>query len=268
MTIETATPAGAPVPHSDGITSPSRVWYLGYGSNMNPDVLTGRRRVRPARAVAVSAPGYKLTFQCPGLSYLEPCFASIDVRSLPADSHIPILHGVACDITREEFEMIRQTEGMGYAVVRINCFPVTKQDQIEFGRSMTAVTLMQVPDDRLNGHIPSKRYWNLLVQGASHHGLPESYQLWLQSIPHYQVSHIGQHIGRAITVCLCAPMFLISVIIRATWRILSRQSEPPPGLHVAFRTYMHGVWFMYEHGMRFVLGDGGSGDYTSGRRRQ
>jgi hypothetical protein len=42
------------------------VFYLGYGSNMSPQVLTGRRRVRPQQSMPCYVPGYMLSFAVTG----------------------------------------------------------------------------------------------------------------------------------------------------------------------------------------------------------
>lgn len=87
------------------------VWYLAYGSNMNPSVLTGRRRVKPIESIACRVPGYKLDSYVRGYPYIEPAFFSISLRSL-AD-HEPELHGVAHKITAKDYQQIRATEGGG-----------------------------------------------------------------------------------------------------------------------------------------------------------
>ncbi|KAK1776948.1 hypothetical protein QBC45DRAFT_418058 [Copromyces sp. CBS 386.78] len=59
------------------------VLYLAYGSNMCAETFLGMRKIRPLSQVVVSAPSIRLTFDLPGIPYLEPCFANIALRRLP-----------------------------------------------------------------------------------------------------------------------------------------------------------------------------------------
>ena len=68
---------------SDLPPSSSTVLYLAYGSNMCAKTFLGMRNIRPLSQVVVSAPSIRLTFDLPGIPYLEPCFANIALRKLP-----------------------------------------------------------------------------------------------------------------------------------------------------------------------------------------
>lgn len=127
----------------------STVWYLAYGSNMDPKVLTGRRKIKPIESKVVTVPGYWLSFDIRGIPYLEPCFASIlkmdpsrlhdkayalEVHSRtqhgrefmwdethpehPQRSYPPVLQGVAHRITLQDWQRVIQTE--------VNCTDDTK----------------------------------------------------------------------------------------------------------------------------------------------
>jgi hypothetical protein len=62
---------------------PKTVLYLAYGSNMCAETFLGMRGIRPLSQVNVSAPSLDLTFDLPGLPYLEPCFANTAIRKIP-----------------------------------------------------------------------------------------------------------------------------------------------------------------------------------------
>ena len=59
---------------------PSTVLYLAYGSNLCNETFRGKRKIRPLSALNVLVPSLVLTFDLPGLPYLEPCFANTRYR--------------------------------------------------------------------------------------------------------------------------------------------------------------------------------------------
>ncbi|KAK3329842.1 hypothetical protein B0H66DRAFT_469028 [Apodospora peruviana] len=63
--------------------TPATVLYLAYGSNLCAETFLGRRGIRPVSQVNVSCPSLRLTFDLPGLPYLEPCFANTAPRKVP-----------------------------------------------------------------------------------------------------------------------------------------------------------------------------------------
>jgi len=54
------------------------LWYFSFGSNMDPDVLTKRRNVRPKQSHPCQVVGYVLTFSHLGLPYMEPGMGTIE----------------------------------------------------------------------------------------------------------------------------------------------------------------------------------------------
>ncbi|KAI1376209.1 hypothetical protein F4677DRAFT_419219 [Hypoxylon crocopeplum] len=67
----------------DGAGEPSTVLYLAYGSNLSSETFLGRRGIRPISQINVSAPGFDLAFDLPGLPYWEPCFSNATPRKIP-----------------------------------------------------------------------------------------------------------------------------------------------------------------------------------------
>ncbi|KAJ5178744.1 hypothetical protein N7492_001954 [Penicillium capsulatum] len=137
------------------------VLYLAYGSNMASATFLGRRGIKPLSQIPVLVPGLRLTFDLPGLPYLEPCFAATRVRkplaqeednSNETDStdedllsekaglletervqrsdyhehrwHKPLI-GVVYEVTLADYAKIIATEGggRGYLDVVIDCYP-------------------------------------------------------------------------------------------------------------------------------------------------
>jgi hypothetical protein len=112
------------------------VLYFAYGSNMNPQVLTGRRFVRPKESLPCAVPGYRLSFAVQGLPYAEPGFATIMpvsteqklqqqqqqqqqqqkqqvAGSFSSSDTWPCVHGVLHRVTQREWAHIQATEGVG-----------------------------------------------------------------------------------------------------------------------------------------------------------
>ncbi|KAF9971799.1 hypothetical protein BGZ73_005148 [Actinomortierella ambigua] len=147
------------------------VWYLAYGSNMDPSVLTGRRKITPIESVAVKVPDYWLSFDIAGVPFVEPCFGSIlkkdksrlDDREYayevytrtrygtefrwdpknPEASYPPDLQGVIHRITVADWQQVIRTEGgwghdipTGYDMIDVECFPYSTK-----GRDTTTNTI-------------------------------------------------------------------------------------------------------------------------------
>lgn len=62
---------------------PPTVLYLAYGSNLCAQTFLGQRGIRPISQVNVSCPALDLTFDLPGIPYIEPCFANTAPRKAP-----------------------------------------------------------------------------------------------------------------------------------------------------------------------------------------
>jgi len=63
--------------------SAKTILYLAYGSNLSAETFLGMRGIRPISQINVSAPAFDLTFNLPGIPYLEPCFANTRPRRIP-----------------------------------------------------------------------------------------------------------------------------------------------------------------------------------------
>ena len=137
------------------------VLYLAYGSNLCAKTFQGSRGIRPLSRVNVSAPALRLTFDLPGLPYVEPCFANTAPRAVPKPPpgmpdlpDIPDLPpftaksvesvevernergepvwtkgliGVVYEVTREDYAHIVATEGGGasYHDILVPCIPLS-----------------------------------------------------------------------------------------------------------------------------------------------
>ncbi|GLI64460.1 hypothetical protein VaNZ11_007732 [Volvox africanus] len=214
------------------------IWYFAYGSNMNPNTLTGRRKVVPRESRPASLRGWKLSFRMLGIPFLEPGFATVERvdnidggnppqlaplapagLSSPSDSTMPLLnssnrwgsevHGVLHRISLNDWIQIMTTEGVGagksgYRVVEVE---VTQYD----GRRVRALTLEgQAPSMHSAARpvSPSRRYLGLLRDGARHYGLDPEYVTYLDSLNPYEGDGWNAAMGRAISLAVVVPLAL------------------------------------------------------------
>lgn len=63
---------------------PQTVLYLAYGSNMSSTTFRKSRGITPVSQINVCVPALSLTFDLPGIPYLEPCFAATRYRDSSA----------------------------------------------------------------------------------------------------------------------------------------------------------------------------------------
>ncbi|KAL2868747.1 uncharacterized protein BJX67DRAFT_379696 [Aspergillus lucknowensis] len=130
------------------------VFYLAYGSNLAAKTFLGMRGIKPLSQLNVVVPELRLTFDLPGLPYLEPCFAGTHFRSTSAkgaksnlsngattwEKHLLLqdpdktldqhryngpLIGVVYEVTLHDYAKIIATEGggRGYKDIVVTCYP-------------------------------------------------------------------------------------------------------------------------------------------------
>jgi hypothetical protein len=222
------------------------VWVFAFGSNMSSAVLSGRRMIKPVESVAAILPGYRLSFNQPGLPYREPGFATVE--PLSQDDPELYVHGVA--------HLMRTSEWNYYISVKVNSYD---------GRVLEAFTLQTQPKtiERLKGRnaLPSKRYLNLLRKGAEESGLSPDYQRYLQRIRHYEPHGFGGYLGAIITSIIAyGTLFPFFTLMRTYRKIRGLHSVKPGGALARFQSaYFHFVfalaWGLHDL-LRPVLGCG------------
>lgn len=143
------------------------VWYFAFGANMSSRVLA-TRRVSPLSSQPATLHDYRLAFKEPGLPFFEPGFASIE----PARGDI--VHGVLLELDRAAFARIDSTEAPGYRLLDV---PVVGRDS---GRVQATAYTSRRP---VSGLLPSRRYLELLCEGARENGLPSDYVRRLETAP-------------------------------------------------------------------------------------
>eukprot|EP00741_Cyanophora_paradoxa_P017276 tig00020961_g16686.t1 len=255
QTAQQAPPKSAPSDASK--TTPSApakneptVWYLAYGSNMNSKVFEVRRGIKPIERAPCKVPGYELNFHIAGIPYLEPSFASVE--EIPGGPRTE-LHGVVYKITQKDYETVRRTEGggghdgVGYGARVVKC---TTYD----GRVVDAVTLVATPGSTRLGADPSRRYRELLVEGATQHGLRPEYVAYLSSLPAYEARGASAIAGRvALVVAATVPLlpFILAII---ACRLLGWKS--PRWVHTGVAAVSRGIWILHDHALAPLFGRG------------
>lgn len=128
--------------------STSTVFYLAYGSNLAAETFLRKRGIKPLSQMNVCVPSLRLTFDLPGIPYIEPCFANTAMRDADKDStsdlekatadpslcrppyhkdlwHKPLV-GVLYGLTPKDFIHVIETEGGGaaYQDIIVHCYPL------------------------------------------------------------------------------------------------------------------------------------------------
>ena len=80
------------------------IWNFAYGGNMNPSVLSERRRISPLESVAGRLKDYRLAFNTRGFPWIEPVFANVEYA--PGE----YVHGVLHRLTEEQFARLDRYE--------------------------------------------------------------------------------------------------------------------------------------------------------------
>jgi len=165
--------------------------------------------------VAVKVPGWRLTYDLKGFPFVEPSFA--DIEPIADGDRTPEVQGVCHQITEAEWDGIVATEGgggvieHGYHPVTVNAIPL-RGDQTPI--QSISLSVGPSPVLKLNGqlHLPSKRYVDLIAEGAKHYQLDPEYIDWIETHDVYcREEHLRNslvfYIAMAGVALLAIPVF-------------------------------------------------------------
>jgi predicted DsbA family dithiol-disulfide isomerase len=138
------------------------LWYFAYGSNMSPGTFVERRRMRPLATRWGWLAGYRLCFDLPIGPGERGCAS---VTAAP-DARVA---GVLYRIGHADADRLDRTE-LGYRRVPIEV-------EADGGERIEAFTYQSAVSRP--GRRPSRRYLDLLLDGARTHALPAAYVAWL-----------------------------------------------------------------------------------------
>ncbi len=142
-------------------------WYFAYGSNLDPDTFLRRRRMRPLATRRARLPGYRLVFDLP-VGKGERAVANVI-----ADPDAAV-DGVAYRLTLAQCAFLDKTEGVPMGYYRRLLVPLRGDDGARF------VGFTYGSPKGRPGRKPSARYMGLILRGARHHGLAETYIEFLE----------------------------------------------------------------------------------------
>ncbi len=272
------------------------VFYLAYGSNLCAETFQGKRGIRPISQLNVLVPELDLTFDLPGVPYLEPCYANTRYRvHKPSEASsektvlLPFrppnpryrkgpwekgLVGVVYEVSREDFARIIASEGGGasYQDILVDCYELPLDEDVvpthPSSQPFKAHTLFSPsyppgsdapkgarrsrPDP--NYAQASRRYLNLLLDGADQHRLPTEYKSYLLQLRSYQVTTKRQVIGGALFMMVWFPLF---TPLYALVRLLAdERGRSPRWLSTLLSASYAASWASYDLVFKRIFGDG------------
>jgi len=204
-------------------------------------------------------PGYELVFSVPGLPYVEPAFAAVrPTREGAVERFTKETHGVMYTITSDEWEYLLSTEG-SYDVVDVTCVAYD-------GREITGRTLTHVELSNFGTQLPSKRYLQLLRDGAQHWNLNEEWRAHLDGLEAYEPVELDI-VGRAALALSVGPTLVASIApaAAAAGKTLSSGGDTKQAVIAAFLETQNVVWASRTHSS--LLGSGQEGKIVAKRRR-
>lgn len=233
--------------------SPDSVNYFAFGSNVNPSTFRGRRNMNPTSSSPCVLSGYELVFSVPGLPYFEPAFAAVRPSRGDATKFANETHGVMYAIRREEWDYLLQTEG-SYDVIDVTC---TTYD----GREVSGRTLTHVELANFGTQLPSKRYLELIREGAKHWDLDPSWRAHLDGLEAYEPLELDA-LGRAALALSIGPTLVASIAPAAVAAAskLSSGGAPRDAVIAAFLETQNVAWGIQNTFIAPFIGSGGKND--------
>jgi hypothetical protein len=163
------------------------MWYFSYGVEMNPEYLSGKLKVFPQEARVCVAERFYLNFDCLGLPYWDPSYASLG--KTPTFKDQPFAQGVAYQIKKSEFQRLtRSILGRGHAGVGYQPLELTLKTLDNRSLKAVALVLDQPIYSLFGPFYPSAEYMKIIQTGAKWSRLSIEYQEFLQKVPTYQPS--------------------------------------------------------------------------------
>ncbi|KAF2441235.1 hypothetical protein P171DRAFT_434909 [Karstenula rhodostoma CBS 690.94] len=260
------------------------VLYLAYGSNLCKETFREKRGIKPRSQINVLVPSLRLTFDLPGVPYIEPCFGNSAMRDPDAmgsedyhkDRWKKGLVGCVYEVTPSDYAHIIATEGggTGYRDVLVDCYPLSDSDTVPekpTTQRFVAHTLFAPPD---KSHArpdpsyaqPSARYLNLITTGAAELALPREYRAYLNEIRTYTITTKRQQMGKVLFVSTWWPF--LQLLFALNTQFQDDKGRSPPWLAQLATLLFMGVWRSYDGAFKKAFGDGErtEGDETSSKR--
>jgi len=172
------------------------LWNFAYGANMDRSTLKSRK-VTPIQAVPAKIKDWTLRFNLIGIPWFEPAFGNVEYQTGA------VVHGVAYELTPEDFKRLREIEGgggyegEGYDVIDLTV--ETYNHKKISAKVFTAVSKWK------HESLPSQRYLNLLIRGATENHLNESY---IRTVLAKQNAFQGNWAQKGVLCLFVAPIYV------------------------------------------------------------
>ncbi|GME63005.1 FAR-17a/AIG1-like protein [Neofusicoccum parvum] len=281
---------------TDTIEKEKTVLYLAYGSNLCYETFQGKRGIKPLAQVNVVVPSLRLTFDLPGIPYIEPCFSNSALRTPTQDNEkhtvsekAPLLAntadyhkdrwkkglvGVVYEVTLADYKHIIATEGGGtaYKDVLVDCYPLLDVDVVPghpTNQPFKAHTLFAPVQD--GGRLkrpdpsyaqPSARYLKLITDGAEEHSLPQDYKDYLYDIRSYTITTKRQRFGQIVFATVWMPVFLLMINLQEAFQ--DKNGNSPKWAAAFAAAVINAAWASYDGVFKKIFGDGGLGFIAAG----
>lgn len=149
--------------------------YFGYGSNLNITSLRAKG-VEPLASRRAVLPGWRLRFNVQHFFRHEGGVGNIERSDVPGDRVLGVLY----DCPDETLAPLDAVEACGHGYDRINV------DVEADGKQVSALTYVGMPEFIDDSCLPSRRYLNIVTDGARQAGLDPDYVQNLEAQPVHQ----------------------------------------------------------------------------------
>ncbi|KAL1595797.1 hypothetical protein SLS60_009486 [Paraconiothyrium brasiliense] len=246
------------------------VLYLAYGSNLCKETFRGKRGIKPLSQINVLVPSLRLTFDLPGVPYIEPCFGNSAMRDPDAMENADYhkdrwkkgLVGCVYEVTPSDYAHIIATEGggAGYQDILVDCYPLASGDTVPekpttqrfVAHTLFAPAENARPDPSYAQ--PSARYLDLITTGAAELCLPHEYQHYLNEIRTYTITSKRQKMGKMLFVSIWWPFLQLLFALNAQFQ--DDKGRSPPWLAQLAGLLFLGMWRSYDGAFKKAFGDG------------
>ena len=156
--------------------------YFGFGSNMSMLSLRAKGVIPQASQRAVLA-GWRLRFNVQHFFRHEGGVGNIEQTGNPDD----LVHGVLHDCPDEALALLDSAEAYGHGYDRIGIDVKPAERTGSCYQTVPALTYIGMPRFIDNSRLPSRRYLNIVLEGARQAGLDEEYTRALARHPVHRV---------------------------------------------------------------------------------
>lgn len=245
----------------DAIANKEDIYYFGVGSNLSRERLENRsvcgKMIHPISMEPCIIHNCRLAFNLVGAPPLEPAFGSLEPlpsfyerKNSDAD-HPSILkrsdsepvvaygekecHGALIKLSAHDYSLVHRSEGgdmgklCGYEEIIVTCVPYDRT------KPPVKAVAFRVREHRRTGGqdpCPSKRYMDIIRQGAAELGLEDSYQQWLKDHPVQHTSKFTAVVGIYSTLFtfsiadLCHMHWFLNIQSMLLYRVLVQPTMP------------------------------------------